>query len=532
MVQRLSHGLCPDESPGHSHDDNEADFDFVPVIPELFSETKWPEQAVQLEKKASRTSTPIVQQKKPSFKSQTPAIPRSISFSENISPSEPKLTDNRLRGKHSRLRRELSLAIQTSTQQCNVVHSAESDIHELSDSDSDSDDISSCPVSLRMHFGKQDRFLDSSWGDNAPDTQTRTSLINIAMGAEVSVVDPKNIHEALESENRDRWVEAIAEEMRQHEINGTFGPPQVLPLGLKATKIRFLFKTKMGQTSTGKLRLVLIATKLGCSIKTILGQGTSHLGKKPLLQWLTKTLRLFFHMAATKRMFLRHIDLQIYCALYMDDILSAGMQEKKLLAFLLRMGKIFRFMHLGVPKVFLGIEINYFREVGVCTLTQKSYVEKLIQKFLNPNEQQYFPTTPIEANLQEKLATAETEPIFSGPYRELVGGLLYATVCTRPDLAFATCILTQQFATPRPTHFHMALRVLKYLAGTSSYGITLGCANTNNQELVAFSDSDFAACLKTRKSVRGFILFLVIHRSFGAQENIQAYTHYLRQKLS
>jgi hypothetical protein len=53
----------------------------------------------------------------------------------------------------------------------------------------------------------------------------------------------------------------------------------------------------------------------------------------------------------------------------------------------------------------------------------------------------------------------------------------------------------------------MALRVLKYLAGTSSYGITLGCANTNNQELVAFSDSDFAACLKTRKSVGGFILF-------------------------
>ena len=183
LVQRLSHGLCPDESPGHSHDDNEADFDFVPVIPELFSETKWPEQAVQLEKKASR-------------KSQTPAIPRSISFSENISPSEPKLTDNRLRGKHSRLRRELSLAIQTSTQQCNVVHSAESDIHELSDSDSDSDDISSCPVSLCMHFGKHDRFLDSSWGENAPDMQTCTSLINIAMEAEVSVVDPKNNHKA------------------------------------------------------------------------------------------------------------------------------------------------------------------------------------------------------------------------------------------------------------------------------------------------------------------------------------------------
>ena len=103
-----------------------------------------------------------------------------------------------------------------------------------------------------MHFGKHDRFLDSSWGENAPDTQTCTSLINIAMGAEVSVVDPKNIHEALDSENRDRWVEAIAEEMRQHEINGTFGPPQVLPLGFKATNTRFLFKTKMGANEHGE----------------------------------------------------------------------------------------------------------------------------------------------------------------------------------------------------------------------------------------------------------------------------------------
>ena len=80
------------------------------------------------------------------------------------------------------------------------------------------------------------------------------------------------------------------------------------------------------------------------------------------------------------------------------------------------------------------------------------------------------------------------------------------TVCTRPDLAIAysSCILTQQFANPIPTHFKMAMRVLKYLLGTASFGITLGGEPIFS--LTAFTDSDFAACLKTRKSLGGFVI--------------------------
>ena len=40
--------------------------------------------------------------------------------------------------------------------------------------------------------------------------------------------------------------------MRQHEINGAFGPPQVLPLSFKSTNTRFLFKTKMGSNEHGE----------------------------------------------------------------------------------------------------------------------------------------------------------------------------------------------------------------------------------------------------------------------------------------
>ena len=73
-------------------------------------------------------------------------------------------------------------------------------------------------------------------------------------------------------------------------------------------------------------------------------------------------------------------------------------------------------------------------------------------------------------------------------------------------MSFCLCILTQQFADPKATHFRMAIRALKYLLGTSHYGITLG-GRSEQQSITAFSDSDFAACLKTRKSVGGFILY-------------------------
>ena len=72
-------------------EDSEA-FDTVPVTPELYSETKGPEQAVLQEKKA--TPIPI---KKSAAKSRTPAPTnqRALSFSESITPAAPPKQDQR-----------------------------------------------------------------------------------------------------------------------------------------------------------------------------------------------------------------------------------------------------------------------------------------------------------------------------------------------------------------------------------------------------------------------------------------------------
>ena len=112
------------------------------------------------------------------------------------------------------------------------------------------------------------------------------------------------------------------------------------------------------------------------------------------------------------------------------------------------------------------------REQRICCVSQQAYIEKLAHTFLL--EPVHAPTTPVEANVYDKLRMAQDEPDFEGLYRSIVGGLLFIFVCTRMDIGFAVSLLTQNLAKPKPTHFLLAKRVLAYLVGTKSFGLILG----------------------------------------------------------
>ena len=129
----------------------------------------------------------------------------------------------------------------------------------------------------------------------------------------------------------------------------------------------------------------------------------------------------------------------------------------------------------------------------------------------------------MESNVYDKLQIAALEPKFEGPYRSLVGGLLYLFVCTRLDIGFAMSILTQHLADPRPTHFAMAQRVLFYVLGTKTLGLVLG--GEILPTLISFTDASFANDPVDRKSMGGYVIFLgnsVISWSVKKHRGVQA----------
>ena len=93
------------------------------------------------------------------------------------------------------------------------------------------------------------------------------------------------------------------------------------------------------------------------------------------------------------------------------------------------------------------------------------------------------------------------------PYASAVGSLMYAQVCTRPDIAFAVGMLGRYQSNLGIDHWKAAKKVMRYLQGTKDYNLMY--RRTSNLEVVGYSGSDFAGCVDSRKSTSGYIFILV-----------------------
>jgi len=155
---------------------------------------------------------------------------------------------------------------------------------------------------------------------------------------------------------------------------------------------------------------------------------------------------------------------------------------------------------LGKLHYFLGLEVSHTPQ-GVI-LSQQKFSKELLTEcgytFKRPT------STPLPLNC--KLLPDEGQ-LLADPtsYRTLVGKLNFLTH-TRLDLCFSVQYLSQFLQSPRTPHFEALLHTLSYIQGTLTHGILLKASN--HLSLQAFSDSDWAACPTTRRSVTGYLVML------------------------
>jgi hypothetical protein len=129
----------------------------------------------------------------------------------------------------------------------------------------------------------------------------------------------------------------------------------------------------------------------------------------------------------------------IFLILYVDDILLTSNDVSLLLETKRFLSSNFDMKDLGEASLFLGIEIHRNRRNGVLELSQKTYLEKVLKKFsmhaCNPT-----PASIVKGDkyvsFQSPRNQYEIDQMKSVPYASAVGSLMYAQVCTHPDLAF------------------------------------------------------------------------------------------------
>ena len=136
----------------------------------------------------------------------------------------------------------------------------------------------------------------------------------------------------------------------------------------------------------------------------------------------------------------------IFLVLYVDDILLTSSNLKLLKETKAFLSKNFDMKDLGEASYVLGIEIIRDRAQGLLGLSQQNYIAKILKRFgMETCASGEVPMSKGDKLTKKQSPKNEVEKVDmeSKPYARLVGSLMYAQVCTRPDLSFAVGILSR-----------------------------------------------------------------------------------------
>ena len=130
----------------------------------------------------------------------------------------------------------------------------------------------------------------------------------------------------------------------------------------------------------------------------------------------------------------------VFLVLYVDDILLIGNDKQVLSGVKDWLPKQFDMKDLGEANYILGIKLIRDRKNKLLALSQASYIDKILVRFNMENSKRG--SLPfrhgIHLSKEQSPKTPEQKEHMSRiPYASAVGSLMYAMLCTRPDICYA-----------------------------------------------------------------------------------------------
>ena len=194
-------------------------------------------------------------------------------------------------------------------------------------------------------------------------------------------------------------------------------------------------------------------------------------------------------------------DLILY---WVDDILAVCQSHKKLNKIKNILKGKFKMKDLGVLKHFLGMRFEYAD--SKITIDQTLYLNSILSKYKMSDCKPRATPCELPGSNSVKSPTSD-QNLDPKKFREIVGSLIYATTCTRPDLAWVVSRLSQNLANPRDVDWIMLKHVLRYVKGTASYKLCYQKCD-GLLKLIGYSDSDWASSSEDRRSTSGYCFYL------------------------
>ena len=190
----------------------------------------------------------------------------------------------------------------------------------------------------------------------------------------------------------------------------------------------------------------------------------------------------------------------IILLLYVDDVLVAGSNLQEINVLKRKLENSFAMKDLGAAKQILGMRITRDGKNHKLTLSQNEYIQKVLKIFNMKNEKPV--STPFSSHFKlskEMCPKTQEEMNYMSkvPYSSAVGSLMYARVCTRPDIAHAVGVVSRYMKNPGKQNCMVVKWILRYLRGTTNQEL---CFGGSNIALQGYVDADMVGDRDNRRS--------------------------------
>ncbi|KAL4016323.1 hypothetical protein IC575_023971 [Cucumis melo] len=164
---------------------------------------------------------------------------------------------------------------------------------------------------------------------------------------------------------------------------------------------------------------------------------------------------------------------------------------------------------LGPAKKVLGIRIVRDRASKKLYMSQEQYIEKVLERFNMSQAKSVSSPLPSHFKLSCKQSPStdkEKEDMSEVPYASAAGSLMYAMVCTRPDIAHEVGVVSRFMSNLGKQYWEAVKCIMRYLRGTSSLKLTFG---DGKLVLIGYTDLDMAGDIDSRKSTVGYFMTFI-----------------------
>ncbi|KAL6327640.1 hypothetical protein AAG906_022203 [Vitis piasezkii] len=327
--------------------------------------------------------------------------------------------------------------------------------------------------------------------------------------------DPLTFKMAMDDVDREKWQEAMKLEIESMYSNSVWELVD-LPEGIKPIGCKWIYKRKRGpngKVETFKARLVAkgFTQKEGVdyedtfspvamlkSIRILLlfiWSNRRFRGQRPRakvcklqrsiygLKQASRSWNIIFNEAIKSYGFEQNLgepcvykqiggDKVVFLVLYVDDILLIGNDVESLSKVKNWLASQFQMKDLGEASYILGIQMTRDRKNRLLALSQAAYIDKVLVKFAMENSKKGNLPSRHGVHLSKEQCPKtpqDEEKMRRVPYASAVGSLMYAMLCTRPDICFAVGVVSRYQSNPGLDHWVAVKHILKYLRRTRNY---------------------------------------------------------------